>query len=228
MIGMFRAGGFSVDLTHHVMHAMGSRHVGVHPGAVQRPVGRRRPGCQPAMLGGDERDRTRRSTELAMAVSHDDASSSARAATTSSSSSSPSTSCSTASNGSKPPSSRHPPVGHTSREPRCSTCGNEWMTLDGGSAGARATPDEEHERRIPQGGWHMPYFDDMSRNWVVDGHAVAQAVPAWAPDVREPGVGLAARLRRGSGCADSAEHPPSTSRRRRGTSRSNGSTRRSS
>jgi AcrR family transcriptional regulator len=25
MIGMFRAGGFSVDLTHHVMHAMGSR-----------------------------------------------------------------------------------------------------------------------------------------------------------------------------------------------------------
>jgi hypothetical protein len=25
MIGMFRNGGFSVDLTHHVMHAMGSR-----------------------------------------------------------------------------------------------------------------------------------------------------------------------------------------------------------
>lgn len=28
MIGMFRAGGFSVDLTHHVMHAMGSRMFG--------------------------------------------------------------------------------------------------------------------------------------------------------------------------------------------------------
>ncbi|WP_433250533.1 TetR/AcrR family transcriptional regulator C-terminal domain-containing protein [Streptosporangium sp. CA-135522] len=28
MIGMFRAGGFSVDLTHHVMHAMGSRMLG--------------------------------------------------------------------------------------------------------------------------------------------------------------------------------------------------------
>ena len=28
MIGMFRAGGFSVDLTHHVMHAMGSRILG--------------------------------------------------------------------------------------------------------------------------------------------------------------------------------------------------------
>jgi AcrR family transcriptional regulator len=28
MIGMFRAGGFSVDLTHHAMHAMGSRLLG--------------------------------------------------------------------------------------------------------------------------------------------------------------------------------------------------------
>lgn len=28
MMGMFRAGGFSVDLTHHVMHAMGSRILG--------------------------------------------------------------------------------------------------------------------------------------------------------------------------------------------------------
>ena len=28
MIGLFRAGGFSVDLTHHVMHAMGSRLLG--------------------------------------------------------------------------------------------------------------------------------------------------------------------------------------------------------
>lgn len=28
MIGLFRAGGFSVDLTHHVMHAMGSRMLG--------------------------------------------------------------------------------------------------------------------------------------------------------------------------------------------------------
>jgi hypothetical protein len=28
MIGMFRAGGFSIDLTHHAMHAMGSRLLG--------------------------------------------------------------------------------------------------------------------------------------------------------------------------------------------------------
>jgi hypothetical protein len=28
MIGMFRAGGFSVDLTHHAMHALGSRVLG--------------------------------------------------------------------------------------------------------------------------------------------------------------------------------------------------------
>jgi hypothetical protein len=28
MIGLFRAGGFSIDLTHHAMHAMGSRLLG--------------------------------------------------------------------------------------------------------------------------------------------------------------------------------------------------------
>src|ERR671911_1403234 len=28
MVGMFRAGGFSIDLTHHAMHAMGSRLLG--------------------------------------------------------------------------------------------------------------------------------------------------------------------------------------------------------
>ena len=28
MIGMFRAGGFTIDLTHHAMHAMGSRLMG--------------------------------------------------------------------------------------------------------------------------------------------------------------------------------------------------------
>ncbi len=28
MIGIFRSGGFSIDLTHHAMHAMGSRLLG--------------------------------------------------------------------------------------------------------------------------------------------------------------------------------------------------------
>src|SRR5262245_40835227 len=28
MIGLFRAGGFSIDLTHHAMHALGSRLIG--------------------------------------------------------------------------------------------------------------------------------------------------------------------------------------------------------
>ncbi len=36
MIGIFRAGGFSIDLTHHAMHAMGSRLLGLLPGAVRR------------------------------------------------------------------------------------------------------------------------------------------------------------------------------------------------
>ncbi|WP_427132025.1 hypothetical protein [Pseudarthrobacter sp. S9] len=37
MIGMFRASGFSVDLTHHLMHALGSRMLG-SPRDVHWPV----------------------------------------------------------------------------------------------------------------------------------------------------------------------------------------------
>ena len=55
MIGMFRAGGFSIDLTHHVMHAMGSRLLGFtqelfDDTADGRPgdAGRRRSGRWPA------------------------------------------------------------------------------------------------------------------------------------------------------------------------------------
>jgi dihydrofolate reductase len=46
----------------------------------------------------------------------------------------------------------------------------EWMTFDGvvqapGHAGEDTDGDFEH------GGWHMRYFDDISRKWVVEGYA---------------------------------------------------------
>ena len=70
MIGMFRVGGFSVDLTHHVMHAMGSRMFGftqelfddsqsVDP-EVQAVMLREMAGKYPYV------------TEMAMAVAHDE------------------------------------------------------------------------------------------------------------------------------------------------------------
>ena len=70
--GMFRVGGFSVDLTHHVMHAMGSRILGftqelfddsqsVDP-EIQTVMLRELAGKYPYV------------TEIAMAVAHDDTS----------------------------------------------------------------------------------------------------------------------------------------------------------
>ena len=70
MIGMFRVGGFSVDLTHHVMHAMGSRILGftqelfddsqsVDP-EVQAVMFREMAGKYPYV------------TEIAMAAAHDE------------------------------------------------------------------------------------------------------------------------------------------------------------
>jgi dihydrofolate reductase len=49
---------------------------------------------------------------------------------------------------------------------------NEWMTLDG-VVQAPGQPDEDASGGFKHGGWHMPYFDDISRNWVVEGYADA-------------------------------------------------------
>jgi len=72
MIAMFRAGGFSADLTHHALHAMGSRLYGftqevfdhsqsVDPGAM-------------AMLAGEMEGRYPHIAEMITTVYHDDAS----------------------------------------------------------------------------------------------------------------------------------------------------------
>lgn len=42
----------------------------------------------------------------------------------------------------------------------------EWMTLDG-VVQAPGEPDEDKTGDFKHGGWHMPYFDDLSREWVV-------------------------------------------------------------
>jgi hypothetical protein len=51
LIGLFRAGGFSVDLTHHVMHALGSRMWGFTQEVFPTPPPPDDPEVQAAMFG---------------------------------------------------------------------------------------------------------------------------------------------------------------------------------
>jgi dihydrofolate reductase len=44
---------------------------------------------------------------------------------------------------------------------------NEWMTLDG-VVQAPGTADEDTTGSFEHGGWHLRYFDDISREWVVE------------------------------------------------------------
>src|SRR6195952_3398306 len=70
LIGMFRTGGFSVDLTHHVMHALGSRMWGFTQELFNSPPGFN-PESQAVMLR-EMAGRYPYATELAIAVAHDD------------------------------------------------------------------------------------------------------------------------------------------------------------
>ncbi len=49
---------------------------------------------------------------------------------------------------------------------------NEWMTLDG-VVQAPGAADEDTTGGFQHGGWHLPYFDDLSREWVLEGYAKA-------------------------------------------------------
>lgn len=44
----------------------------------------------------------------------------------------------------------------------------EWMSLDG-VVQAPGASDEDLDGGFAHGGWHLRYFDDVSRQWVVDG-----------------------------------------------------------
>ena len=74
MIGMFRDGGFSIDLTHHVMHAMGSRMLGftqeLFDDSPDDPTRRSRRSRWPSGWPS----RTRTSPRWSRGVTHDDAS----------------------------------------------------------------------------------------------------------------------------------------------------------
>jgi dihydrofolate reductase len=48
----------------------------------------------------------------------------------------------------------------------------EWMSLDG-VVQAPGHPDEDRDGGFEHGGWHLRYFDDTSREWVVQGYAEA-------------------------------------------------------
>jgi dihydrofolate reductase len=47
-----------------------------------------------------------------------------------------------------------------------------WMTLDG-VAQAPGAPEEDTSGGFAHGGWHLRYFDDSSRTWVVQQYAAA-------------------------------------------------------
>jgi AcrR family transcriptional regulator len=71
LIGMFRAGGFSVDLTHHVMHALGSRMWGFTQEVFPTPPAPADPDVRAAMFG-QLAARYPYILEIATAASHDE------------------------------------------------------------------------------------------------------------------------------------------------------------
>jgi AcrR family transcriptional regulator len=72
MIGIFRGGGFSIDMTHHAMHAMGSRLLGFSQELFEETADDD-PEAQAMMLQWMA-DRYPHITEMVEAISHDDAS----------------------------------------------------------------------------------------------------------------------------------------------------------
>jgi hypothetical protein len=70
LIGMFRAGGFSVDLTHHVMHALGSRMWGFTQEVFPTPEPPADPEAREAMFR-QVAERYPFIVEMATAVAHD-------------------------------------------------------------------------------------------------------------------------------------------------------------
>lgn len=70
LIGMFRAGGFSIDLTHHVMHALGSRMWGFTQEVFPTPATPEDPEQARAMLAGFATTYPH-IVELASSVEHD-------------------------------------------------------------------------------------------------------------------------------------------------------------
>jgi AcrR family transcriptional regulator len=70
LIGMFRAGGFSPDLTHHVMHALGTRMWGFTQEVFPTPAPPADPDARAAMFAGFA-ERYPHIIEMATAASHD-------------------------------------------------------------------------------------------------------------------------------------------------------------
>lgn len=58
-------------------------------------------------------------------------------------------------------------TGATGRDGMRKVIVDEWITLDG-VVQAPGGPDEDPTGGFEHGGWHLPYFDELSQNWVID------------------------------------------------------------
>ena len=72
---------------------------------------------------------------------------------------------------------------------------HEWMSLDG-VVQAPSYASEDPAGGFAHGGWHIPYFDDLSQKWIVSSISAARAFLFGAPDLRDLRGALAARGRR--------------------------------
>lgn len=55
---------------------------------------------------------------------------------------------------------------------------NEWVSLDGVTQ-APGTPEEDPSGGFDHGGWHIPFFDDISSSQLVHSLAAEQLVDAY-------------------------------------------------
>src|SRR5450755_63926 len=81
---------------------------------------------------------------------------------------------------------------------------NEWMSLDG-VVQAPGAADEDTTGGFEHGGWHLRYFDDLSRRWVAENLTGAGGF-LLGPHLRELRGPLAEGVRGGAVPRPASEH----------------------
>jgi hypothetical protein len=83
---------------------------------------------------------------------------------------------------------------------------DEWMSLDGVVQAPRHA-QEDTDGGFAHGGWHMPYLDELSQDWVVEGYVDPGGL-LLGQDVGDTRRLLAHRSGGGAGHRSAAEHAP--------------------